>query len=485
MNVDQNDRLLDETIRRAVGSEMARFDAAEWMKKHREEVAILRSRKSTTAPEGNRRWHIWRTIMGARTMKIALPAAAVAAIVIITIVWTVGGGTSIAMAAVLEQLQTKSYEFLMDVHEGNASTTVKGVVLEPGKLRFELTGERGPGPIVSIIDNDAKRSLLLWERFKAAHQFDMQEREEKEELGFPGFLILPDRSVSDLWNLQTGQETKLEQKKVGGHDAQGFRVTQKSDDYTETITVWADVKTSAPVKVEITRQSNEDDKQVLNVTLRDFKAVQELDPALFITDVPAGYTLANRQTLGQLATTPATGTSEAKTSSEAEKFLAAMKLWHEGNKQKAIETLMTIDWAGDIRFGDEHYLFTMTESQYISLVPEDQQKVMAEVLSQSSDCRAIARELVNLAGKAHASRRDAEAEKYLHNALGLGQLLDRDKKMMLIVRMVGIAIQRLAAGELATLYEAKGQTNKLRDTQKQIAELELKLREIKNRVSGQ
>lgn len=479
MNADQNDRLLDETIRRAVGSETARFDSAAWMKKHREEVAILRSRKSTTAPENNYRWRTWRTIMGARTLKIAMPAAAVAAIAIIAIIWAVGGGTSIAMATVLEQLHTKSYEFVMNVRAGDTSTTVKGGVLEPSKLRLEQSG--GLGPIVSIIDNDATHSLLLWERFKAAYQFDKQ---QTEDLGGLGFLILPGRSVSNLWNLRAGDETKLDQKQVDAHTAQGFRVTQKSDDYTETITVWADSKTAAPLKVEIALQSNNDEKQVLELKLRDFKVVEKPDPALFSTDVPAGYTLANRQTLKQLATTPATDTSVAKTSPETEKVLAALRLWHDGNKQKAIETLMTVDWEDNLRFSQEHYLFSMTESQYISLVTDDQQKVMTEIMSQSTDCRAIARKLVDLARKARTAEDDTEAENYLHVAVGLGQLLDRDKNMMLIVRMVGIAIQRLAAGELATMYEAQGQTDKLQRIQKRIRDLEEQTAEIKRTASG-
>lgn len=482
MNADKNDRLLDETIRRAVGSETARFDSAAWMKKYREKVAILRSRKSTTAPGDNRRWRTWRLIMGARTVKIAAPAATAAAIVIMAIVWAISGSTSIAMAAVLEQLQTKSYEFVMDVRVGDTSTTVKGAVLEPGKLRLEQTG--GLGPIVSIIDNDAKHSLLLWEQFKAAYQFDKQ-GQEKEELGGLGFLILPGRSVSNLWNLRAGKETKLDQKQVDGHTAQGFRVTQKSDDYTETMTVWADAKTAAPLKVEIALQSNNDEKQMLELALRDFKVVEKPDPALFSTDVPAGYTLANQQTLKQFATAPAIDASVAKTSPGAEKVLAALRLWHEGNKQKAIETLMTVDWEGDLRFTQEHYLFTMTESQYISLVTDDQQQVMAEIMSQSTDCRAIARKLVDLARKARAAKNDTEAEKYLHAAIGLGQLLDRDKNMMLIVRMVGIAIQRLAAGELATLYEGQGQTDKLHHIQKRIRDLKEQTVEIKRSASGQ
>jgi outer membrane lipoprotein-sorting protein len=480
MNANPSDRLLDEAIRRAIGSETATFDAAEWIKRHPEEVAALRLRKATTAPEENRRWHNWRTIMGARTLKIAMPAAAAAAIAIMALIWSVGGEASIAMAAVLEQLQMKSYQFEMDIHVGNASTTAKGAVLEPGRLRLEQTG--GLGPIVSIIDHDAKRSLLLWERPKAAYPLHMQ---EKEEFGVLGFLVLPGRSVSDLWNLRAGQETKLEQKKMHGHEVQGFRVTQKSDDYTETIAVWADAKTAAPVQVEVTWQSNKDDQQLLNLTLYDFEVVQEPDPALFSTDVPAGYTLANEHTLEQLTTAAAGNAFVTKTSPEAEKVLTALHLWEEKDAQKAIETLMAVDWAGHLRFENEHYLFTMTERQYISLIAEDQQKVMADIMSQSGDAKSIARELVDRARKAQAARDYALAERYLHTASGMGQLLNRDSNMMLIVRMVGIAIQRLAAEELARIYEAQGQTNKLQDVQEHITELERQIAKIKQHVSGQ
>ncbi|MBN1942668.1 MAG: hypothetical protein JW849_05170 [Phycisphaerae bacterium] len=475
MNENQNDKMLDKMIRRAVGSETVRFDAAEWTKTHRKEIALIRSRKSTTAPEGNRRWRIWRMIMNTRTLKIAAPTTAVATMVIISIVWAIGGTPGIAMADVLEQLKTKSYEFVMDVNEGGAGTIIKGTVLEPCKMRLEQTS--GMGPIVSIIDNDTHQSLLLWKRFKAANRFDQR---EKKQVGVLGFLLLPGRSVSDLWNLQAGEETKLTQKKINGCDAQGFRVTQKNDDYTETITVWADAKTAAPLMVDIIMQPKQVEGQALKLTLRDFKVIQNPNPALFSTDVPEGYTLASRKTLKQLTTAPDTVAPTTKdTPNEAEKVQKAMEFWRRGKKEKSLPTLTEVHWKGRFHFNRECYLFTMTEKKFISLVSADQQKVMAEIMSQSKDYRNIARELVTLASKARTSGNNAKAEKYLQTALGLGELLDRDKNMMLIVRMVGIAIQRHAADELVTLYKNQGQMNKLQNIRKRIIELDTETKKIK------
>jgi hypothetical protein len=106
MNADQNDRLLDETIRRAVGSETARFDAADWMKKHREEIAFIRSRKSTTAPDSNCRERTWRKVMtNTRTKKIASIAAVIIFIIGLSIVLNIGGNQSLALAEVIRSCE--------------------------------------------------------------------------------------------------------------------------------------------------------------------------------------------------------------------------------------------------------------------------------------------------------------------------------------------------------------------------------------------
>jgi len=479
MTHEQDDRLLEETIRRAVRAPDVRFDAAGWLKKHREEVAILESRKLTTATEVNSRWRTWRTIMRTRSVKIAASATVAAGIAIAVIIWATSGGSTVAMAAVLEQLKTKSYEFQMVARTPEGEThSLKGMVLEPGKLRIE----QGVGldTVVCILDSQEKQSLLLFERQKAAYRMD---KLQKKEAGFLGFLSLPGRSIDDLWKLKAGGETKLDKKDIDGKPADGFQVNQKYDDYSQTITVWADAKTGFPVMVEIAMTSNKDEKNVLNLTLRDFKVVAKPNPALFSTDVPEGYTLANQRTLQQLTATPATTPAEG-TSVEGKKVLAAIELWNSGEKSKGVEALAAVDWKGEIRFGPEHYLFTMTERQYISLVSADQQKVMSDVLAQLGLCRAMTREMIDLGKKARTAKDADKAEKHFTATEGLGQLLDRNPDQMLIVRLVGIAVQKLALTELSGLYEERGQSEKLKAVREKLSGVEDEQSKIKKAASG-
>jgi len=480
MSHESNDKLLDETIRRAVGREMATFDAAAWMATHREELAMLESRKSTPAAATHRGRPFWRTIMNARrTLKIAASAAAVVAIAVTAVMWPVTGGRStIALAAVLEQLQIKSYEFALDYRfiEGEddpITMTMKGMVLEPGKCRIEQP-DAGLGPTVSIFNHDTQHTLLLMERYKSAHRFGKPEKEE-EEPNVLEFLTQPNQSISDLWNLQTGTETQLDPKEIDGRAVQGFRVTQTIDEYTGTITVWADAKTAAPVQVEITLQPNTDGEHnyALELTLRDFKVVANLDPALFnTTEIPEGYTLANHLTLEQLMAESATDTpANENTSAEAEKMLTVLKLWRGDNKQQAVEMLAAIDWEADFRFSREQHVFTMTERQYISLVMDEQIKVMDEIMSQLDAWRGIARELFSQADQARDAGNNAEAEAHLHAAVKLGQFL-YDKNRLVLVQMVGITIEYRSQQNLSSLYEALGETDRLQGVQQRMAELE-------------
>ncbi len=619
MKPEQNDKWLEATIRRAVGSENAQFDAASWKKKYHQEVALLESRNTHTATTGHRKWRTLRTIMSNRSIKIAASAGLAAVIVVAVIIFAAGGGSTIAMADVLKKLQTKCYEFEMSVRtKDGAGTSFKGMVLEPGKMRLEQRS--GLGTISSIIDNDTGQSLILFERLKAAYRFD---RKEAKAIGVLGFLILPRRSIEDLWGLKAGDEIALGKKNIDGESAEGFRVTQKDKEYSQTITVWADAKTGNPLEVEIVWQSNEQEKAVLELTLSDFRVIPEPNKALFSTKVPAKYTLANRQTLEQLTAKSDTTSSTAitfspimkvdgwdadrlakvgitvcswkhdvqsenppmewvqvtfdclrlpknhdvvmtawivfgtqtvtavraerndkckdtvtvvfavqpqyrpkshldifiwedtsdggkkahgyklsldrivelarkeavissteNTSAQAKIILDAIALWADGKKQKAVKLLVGVDWSDDIQFGQEHYLFTMTERQYISLVSDDQSKVMAEIMTQSTQCRAIARELVKLGRKAHTSKDVVQAEKYFSTAVSLGQLLNRNRDVMLIVRLVGIAIQKLALTELSSLYEELGETQKRQKTQGQINQIEEQMKQIKKSVSG-
>ena len=242
----------------------------------------------------NARATTWRTIMTARATKVAATIAALAAVAILAVVWTAtDGGSTIALAQTLEQLKTNCYEFTLETLDNDSghAATYKCAIMDPGKFRMEETD--GQRTRILIADFRAKRSVTLFEPDKAAFSDD-DERDFDDENNPVGFLS---RSVGDLWGLQTGQETKLESKQIDGQEAQGFRVrvTNKSDNLTETtITVWADAKTAAPLRVDIVHSwvaspIHGSRGITMNLTLRNFKVIPNPDPARFSTEVPEEY----------------------------------------------------------------------------------------------------------------------------------------------------------------------------------------------------
>ena len=137
----------------------------------------------------------------------------------------------------------------MDVRTADgAGTTLKGMVLEPGRLRLECS-MGGLGTVASVIDNTTKQSLFLFDQFKAGYRFDKQE--EEKEASFLNFLLLPGRTLEDVWSLRAGGEQRLGSLQIDGRPAEGFRVTERNDQYMETISIYVDVETRLPAKVEV------------------------------------------------------------------------------------------------------------------------------------------------------------------------------------------------------------------------------------------
>lgn len=391
-------------------------------------------------------------------MRLLVPVGIVASVAVGVIVWISAGPSTQVFAACLQQLQATSYEFDVQVRAADGvGDTLKGMVLEPGRLCLEQHG--GLGTIRGIIGNDIGKSLILFEKFKAAYRFDKQEQKDS---GLFGLLIQPGQSIQDLWSLQAGAEETLGTTQVDGQPAEGFRVTRRDELYTETISVYADAKTGRPVQVVVARRPIGQDKLAIELTMRHFREIPHPDAGMFSTDIPEGYTLAGRKTLEDLAAqSNAVSGSPAGTSPESAKILESLTLWTVGDSRKAVDLLVTVDWNGDLRFSQEHFLFTMTERQYISLVSDEQRSVMETVLKQSSQYRALGRELVNIGRQSLASGGSAESERCYTAAAGLGRLLNRNPEGMLIVRLVGIAIEKSALAQLKDLYEAESRPEKL------------------------
>ena len=212
--------------------------------------------------------------------------------------------------------------------------------------------------------------------------------------------------------------------------------------------------------------------------MSNFDLDLELDEALFSTEVPAGYTLTRKLDLDKLE-------GKQKSTNEAEKVEEVFALWADGRKDEAVRTLLEIDWLKPITFSKKSYFFSLTEKEYIALKEEDQQRVMREVMGMAGRVRPIVKEVLRL-GQAALSAQDYEkAEKRLDTGLQLGRLLTSRHESMLIVRLAGIAVQKMTLTEMNRLYAETNNNEKLRVVEEELQALEVKQKEIKEGLTGQ
>ena len=419
---------------------------------------------------------IWRIIMKSRITKIA--AAAVIIIAVLVGINQFGGsvgGGSVAFGKVLEYFQTFSYTFDLTLTEQQPveDFTMQAMVWELGRMRVDCTAP--VGKISSITDFNTGRTLLLFHQNKAG--VIKKESVLNKNTGAGGIVSFCTKPIENLWNVRDGTEEQLGEKEINGQHVTGFRVLQEDQYFEYDITIWADSESGFPSMVEAIAKPFDESYPSIKWTMENFNVDVEMDEELFSLDLPEGYTLAYQEDLEKL---------EVKTepSDESEKIVQMLELWSEGKKNEAIEFLLGIDWTKQIEFGKEPYIFSLTEKGYISLKAEDQKQVMEKIMVTASAMRKIVKEALAMGQTAVANQDYAGAERYFEAALQLGKLLALNPESMMIVRLVGIATQKVALNEMINLYKITNNQEKLQVTEKQLREAEAEGDKIKKEAMG-
>ena len=420
--------------------------------------------------------NIWRIIMKSSITKLCAAAAIVVATLIGIHLLSSVSRTSLAFADILKHIRSSSYAFdLTVVTQEEASATVQAMVLEPGRMRFDTS--TGLGKISSIINTSEGKNLFIFHKQKAAYMFD-EVYDPEEYAGAVGIIALCTKPISNLWNLRDGTEKKLGQRDIDGQTTEGFRVLQEDEIFQNDITIWAHAKTGEPVLVEMISKSQDDSSKSMTWTMNNFDLDVELAESMFSLDLPPGYTLSHQLDLDDLQT-------DTESSVEGKKIEEMLALWSQDQKTKAVEILLGIDWTKIIEFSDKTYIFTLTEKEYISLKPKDQKEVMNEVMGMSGTIRKITRQVQAMGQKATSAKDYEKAGRYFEAVLQFGKLLIREPDNMLIVRLVGIAVQKLALKEQVGLYTETNNQEKVEAAEKQLQELNAESERIKNNLKGQ
>jgi hypothetical protein len=216
----------------------------------------------------------WRIIMKSRITKITAATAIIIA-VFISVHYSGGSidGANVAWADVMEQISSfRPYACTHTVYDEGAPTWSCRV------MRLSLTQRRQifPDGRIVVFDLSIPKSLALYPEKKYA----IERTEDMPPASDPDIYSIT-RSMQN-GSLHGNVIQELGVQKIEGHVTKGFR----SKDETNDLTVWADVQTKLPVRLEVIHV-----KTGRKIIISEFEFDVDFDKALFSTTAPEGYTV--------------------------------------------------------------------------------------------------------------------------------------------------------------------------------------------------
>ena len=417
--------------------------------------------------------NIWSAIMENRVMKFTALVIVIIGIILGFHLISETNKSGLIFANVVESIKNSSYTFDLTIAtKKNASGTLQVLVLEPGRMRLEAS--TGLGRISSIIDTRNNKSLILFHKQKTGFIGFKGTTPPDQYSEVVGIFALCMKPIENLWNLRDGTEKELGQKDIDGQTTEGFEIVQEDSCFRYDITIWAHAKTGIPILVEITSTVLDDPSKSMKWIMQHFNLDAELDTSLFSLELPLDYTLAYQKDLKETV-------AKEDCSSEAEKIKKMLETWRKGQKDESVRILLEVDWTKSMEFSGTPYIFTVKEKEYISLKPQDQQRVMKGIMETTGVIRQITKEVSSLGQQAMSDRNYIIAEQYIEAGLQLGKLLTRDSEYMVVVRLVGIAAEKFTLRELIKLYSETNQPDKLQAVKKEIQAMEAESENIKRK----
>jgi outer membrane lipoprotein-sorting protein len=429
-------------------------------------------------PTGGSARKIGRIIMKNRITKFA---AGIVVIVIIAVAYNFftgsGSVTGVAFGEVLQKIHNSSYTFYMtiiDKNEPNEPLEMK--VHSSGILRWDDRLKMFGGLTIIADLNTGNRLLLYQTQKTAAYMKDIPGHDEiPDDIGPFDMFLNP---IENLWNLRDGTEKTLGEKNIDGQTAVGFEVQREDKKEIGPINVWANKKTGNPIQVEITVYKPVATSESGKLIMNNFNLDAKLDEKLFSMKPPEGYTLLYQKTLDDIVKT-------TESSIEAQKILAALKLWGDGQQDKAIQAILGVDWAKPITFADNVYFFTFPEKEAVQLKSADQEKVSKEIGNTSKQVRGLCSKMLEAAQAAISAKEYQKAEQYLNATLELGKVINRDSELAYTTQMIGHSmIIKKSLTVLEQLYKDSGEQEKLKQVQEQIKEIDTEIENLKKQISN-
>jgi len=213
---------------------------------------------------------IWRTIMKSPITKLA---AAAVIIIAVLVVFNQFGGSTPALAEIVQPLltaRTATFKITI-VGQGVPSQEFDGMFMEPCRMR-----QTTPGGGTVIVDLQQGKIVTLIPQASQAVVLEVTNAPED-----PGDLNFFQYIRMRILNAQPISDESVEflgEQELDGQLAIGYHVRKPGLDAT----VWANSETKMPIRIEVI-----DDPMV--ITMSNIVFDVELDESLFSLDVPDGY----------------------------------------------------------------------------------------------------------------------------------------------------------------------------------------------------
>lgn len=174
-----------------------------------------------------------------------------------------------------------------DEGKGHRNETVTltgvGMFLAPSHERMESTVQGVKS--IQIVDGQQDKALILIPSTKTATVIELKNLPPGRESPFGKTFQGLRKLVVDAQSDKTSKAERLGVKTIDGRPTEGFRIQLGSLE----VKIWADPKTSLPVRVEQTTTSGPKVRHVMS----DFQVEVDLDESLFSLDVPDSYSFEN------------------------------------------------------------------------------------------------------------------------------------------------------------------------------------------------
>jgi outer membrane lipoprotein-sorting protein len=212
-----------------------------------------------------------------RIKRIAIAAVIVLAAGVLVSLFTSSNGGSVAFADVLKTsrtVRTVSYSYWKRVAEKPAQ--IDSIL--PDRLRVTAVGDE-----TNVFDLTNGKFMSLEPGRKTLTVFtpDQQAWDSIRKVIF---------LFTEFQNIKDGSKESLGNKTIDGRQAVGFRIKRELPFPACVWTVWADAKTSLPVRIEIAKSGSE----VFELAMSDFRFNVDLDESLFDLTPPEGYKVINK-----------------------------------------------------------------------------------------------------------------------------------------------------------------------------------------------